>query len=270
MASILTVSGGSVLEVEGNSLRIGNSPPSPAVWYDFSDISTLFQDDLQTTPVTTNGDKIGSVVDKTGNGEDVENSAAFRPEYLTNAQNGLSVGDFLNAGSVQRYLSRSSGSWTTIPRPWSMFVVGRTPATIAGANPRSIVSAASPAAGYFQLHIGPSGTTGGAFQYRSHTGIVTSVNYPNFATVGALTWYIWGITCTTSADVYVNDVFDVSLGAGEDLISGFTLGHDADKGADNFGDWQGYIAECRIYGVDLTALGFRTTVYNELRTKWGL
>jgi hypothetical protein len=37
-------------------------------WYDPSDISTLFQDAAGTTPVTADGDPVGLVLDKSGNG----------------------------------------------------------------------------------------------------------------------------------------------------------------------------------------------------------
>jgi len=36
----------------------------PGVWYDPSDLTTLFQDTAGTTPVTTPGDPVGLVLDK--------------------------------------------------------------------------------------------------------------------------------------------------------------------------------------------------------------
>ena len=36
-------------------------------WYDISDLSVLFQDSAGTTPVTTDGDPVGLIVDKSGN-----------------------------------------------------------------------------------------------------------------------------------------------------------------------------------------------------------
>lgn len=39
---------------------------SPKVWYDFSDASSLFQDSAGTVPVTTAGNPIGKVLDKSG------------------------------------------------------------------------------------------------------------------------------------------------------------------------------------------------------------
>ena len=63
------------------------------VWYDFSDISTLYQDSGKTTPVTSDGDVIGCVADKSGNGNDAtQSTTANKPTYKTGIQNGLSIG----------------------------------------------------------------------------------------------------------------------------------------------------------------------------------
>jgi hypothetical protein len=54
------------------------------VWYDPSDLSTLFQDDAGTTPVVSDGDPVGLMQDKSGNGNDATQSvSASRPTYRT-------------------------------------------------------------------------------------------------------------------------------------------------------------------------------------------
>lgn len=71
--------------------RAKHSPPSwnpaalsPLAWYDISDVSTLFQDIEQTVPVTTDGDPVGMVLDKSGNGYHISQSImAARPTYRT-------------------------------------------------------------------------------------------------------------------------------------------------------------------------------------------
>ena len=53
-------------------------------WYDPSDISTLFQDAEGTTPVTADGDPVGLMLDKSGNGNHATQSvSAKRPVYKT-------------------------------------------------------------------------------------------------------------------------------------------------------------------------------------------
>jgi hypothetical protein len=51
-------------------------------WYDPSDISTLFQDDAGTTPVTVDGDPVGLMIDQSPNSNNAAQSvSASRPVY---------------------------------------------------------------------------------------------------------------------------------------------------------------------------------------------
>ena len=53
-------------------------------WYDPSDLSTLFQDDAGTTPVTEPGQTVGLMLDKSGNGNHATQPVAERrPVYQT-------------------------------------------------------------------------------------------------------------------------------------------------------------------------------------------
>lgn len=62
-------------------------------WYDFSDITTLYQDSAKTTPVASDGDPIGYIVDKGPNGYDLlQATSTQKPTYKTAILNGKSVG----------------------------------------------------------------------------------------------------------------------------------------------------------------------------------
>ncbi len=54
------------------------------IWLDCSDLSTMFQDSAGTTPVTADGQPVGLILDKSGNGNHASQAtAAARPLYKT-------------------------------------------------------------------------------------------------------------------------------------------------------------------------------------------
>lgn len=54
----------------------------PGVWYDPSDLTTLFQDSAGTTPVTAAGQPVGLMLDKSGRGNHAtQSTAGQRPTY---------------------------------------------------------------------------------------------------------------------------------------------------------------------------------------------
>lgn len=60
--------------------------PGLAAWYDPSDPAMFYQDAAMTTPVTADGDPVGAVVDKSGNGVHLtQATAGKRPLYRTSA-----------------------------------------------------------------------------------------------------------------------------------------------------------------------------------------
>lgn len=73
-------------------------------WYDPSDLSTLFQDAAGTTPVTADGDPVGLMLDKSGNGNHASQAvSANRPVYRTDGTLhwlGFSVGNLLSTGKA--------------------------------------------------------------------------------------------------------------------------------------------------------------------------
>lgn|SRR5574343_514954 len=105
-------------------LRRGGAPFSPlsisglVAWYDFSDITTLFQDAARTTAVTADGNPIGGVTDKgTGGFHLAQSTDARRPSYKANIQNGLSIGRWTRAtdtGMSLYNLSVADAQATTI------------------------------------------------------------------------------------------------------------------------------------------------------------
>lgn len=97
-------------------------------WYDPSDLSTLFQDAAGTTPVTADGDPVGLMLDKSGNGNHASQAtSALRPICRTAA--GLhwlefdGVDDYINLGTsffISRFVPFTINLWVAInPKPLS-------------------------------------------------------------------------------------------------------------------------------------------------------
>lgn len=84
-------------------------------WYDPSDLTTLFQDTLAATPVTADGDPVGRINDKSGNGNHlIQGTAGSRPLYKT--AGGLhwlqfdGTDDFLRSN----FTVTTTGAWTAV------------------------------------------------------------------------------------------------------------------------------------------------------------
>lgn len=65
--------------------------PGIAAWWDFSDISRLYQDDARTVPVVADGDVIGGVASKYGTTHASQGTTAKKPIYRAGVQGGKSV-----------------------------------------------------------------------------------------------------------------------------------------------------------------------------------
>ena len=87
------------------------------VWYDPSDKSTLYQDVAGTVPVTSDGDPVALMKDKSGNGLHARQTlSAYRPIYRIDAQG-------------KSCLESSAGGYMLISSPFD-FLVDKTGATL--------------------------------------------------------------------------------------------------------------------------------------------
>lgn len=85
-------------------------------WVDFSKRSTLFKDTSATIPVTTDGDSIAYVADRSGNARHpISATANQQPMYKVGIQNGLSVARLLGSGGDRL---RFTGSFTLAQPLW--------------------------------------------------------------------------------------------------------------------------------------------------------
>lgn len=77
------------------------------VWFDPSDLSTMYQDSGETTPVTASGQPVGLIKDKSGNNYHASQSvAAARPIYRTDG-----VLHWLDFNGTSQYLVIINSAW---------------------------------------------------------------------------------------------------------------------------------------------------------------
>ncbi len=148
-------------------LADAGTPPPPAfdpatlsahAWWDPSDLSTLWQDSARTTPVTADGDPVGCIDDKSGNGRSlVQATSGKRPLYKT--AGGLHWLE-LDGTDDQR---TSASAWSTVitPSTYEACVAGRFNAiTTNNTNFYGNVSLFADPSGYIGIAIGRN-TAGG-------------------------------------------------------------------------------------------------------------
>ena len=81
-------------------------------WLDFSDADTMFTD-AGTTKVSTDGDLVYRINDKSGNGKNANQSTESRRwAYYANSKNSLSIIRYSGAGYLLTGLTSTSGSYT--------------------------------------------------------------------------------------------------------------------------------------------------------------
>jgi hypothetical protein len=85
------------------------------LWLDFSDAATMYTD-AGSTLVSSDGDKIYQINDKTGTWNFSQSTEGLRPAYKTNIQNSLSAGYFL--GDSRQRITASPTNASSITTFW--------------------------------------------------------------------------------------------------------------------------------------------------------
>lgn len=217
-------------------------------WYDLQALSTLYQDSAKTTPVTSNGDPIGAVEDRSGSGAgDMAAAGTARPTYATTGAFGKPSADMDGIDDVL------------------------TATSVAVSDPQTVICV-----------IQDDGTTGTVFDNDNRSGY-TIVNYlgagktrlfsggSSDVVIGhpdTTDWILEFVVDSSGGDSLRDDNTSpdsvaVGIGgmdAGETWVMGATLG-----GGNHF---RRYYGELLIIDGTLTA-GERTALYGYLQDKWG-
>ena len=190
-------------------------------WYDPSDLSTMFQDSAGTTPVTTDGQSVGKILDKSGHGNHASQAtAAARPLYKTDG-----TYHWLQFDGVDDCLSTSAINFTSTNKMsvWTGHMM------TGGGTYRSIVELSS-----------DSAATNGSFGILGN-GNVPYGNYIYFRG----TSFFSGQAILPSAKIVLTTLYDIALSARETELSArangatttLTYAGSVSAGTGMFGTW---------------------------------
>ncbi len=221
------------------------APLSPIRSYDFSDITTLWQDTGRTSAITADGQTIKGVSDKSGNAKHL--SDATGAVYKASIQNGLSIARFTAASSNK--LAYTVG--TSIVQPCTAFIVVNQ--TKPGANAWHVAGSGSALAGGMNA-------SGQYIMYAGNT-IITGAS-DRSAVFHSLGYVGNGASCI----IYCDAASEATGNAGTQGFPTFApiIGSHTGSGAFTTGD----VGEVLIYNSALSS-GDVTIVNNYLKAKWG-
>ncbi len=226
--------------------------PDVLTWWDFSDISVLFQDTSAATPVTADADPIGRINDKSPNGHNLtQGTDNKRPLYKTGIVNGLSVARFDGTNDL-----------LSVTTPAAL----ATSFTIFFVHDGSAIST-----GKYWISWG-DGALGEARQIQSAANDSINLDFWSVAANGDTDiedGSAHSLLCTwdeTTGKIYRDDVLDGEDTIAENAYTGTTLRVGANVIGGNWFDAD--ITEIAIYDRVLTAA--EITSLHEYSARWGV
>jgi hypothetical protein len=220
-----------------------------AAWYDPSDVSTLFQDAAGTTPVTTDGQIVQKMADKSGNNNHLLQSTSGRePLYKVNIQNGKAI---IRCDGVDDYLQ--SLAYALTAPVWIVMVCNQQLWTIN----RNIISD------------GPGGATSMQLYRQTATPRITmygSADGPTTTemTVGAF-HSVEMLFHGAGSYIKIDNNADITGNPGTHTMSGLTLAASkagASRSQIDFG-------EIFVFSNLSPSAGQRAAMQSYINTKWG-
>lgn len=257
-ASQITASSISGSLISGGNIGAPVSGFSPtqlaglSLWYDISDLTTLFQDAAGTTPVTADGDPVGRINDKSGNSFYCSQStASARPTYKTDGTYHWLLfdgGDFLDI---------SNNLWSGAIDSDNTLIAG---AQITATGIRGIIGVS----GYDGVNLLASGASVANFYVKTTGSAINPIGTTNILNTNRV---ISADRQRSSGDakVWQNQNLESSLSVtGADKLSGASF-----LGKANTGLWAGNIYNIAVYDVQLSTTD-RNSVESYIADKSGV
>jgi hypothetical protein len=221
--------------------------------WNFASIAGLWTDLGQETPVTADGDTIGSVESQVGGGSlGAPADDTRRPTYKTNIQNGLSVGRFDGSND---YLTNATA--ITADASQTIFIVAKK-TTAASSDTRVLLAMNANASVFTDTDL----IVGHAYYRDSGSNPVSLTGTPNAWNIIAIKY-----TSTASVSVYVNGGAANTFDPDDSYSTATLLSLGANSAAAQFGDYD--IGRVLIYSAALSDADLNT-VFSGLGTLWNI
>jgi hypothetical protein len=221
-------------------------------WYDFSDLTTLFQDTARTVPITADGQAIKGVTDKSGVGNHLS-EATNGPSYKVAIQNSLSVARFDGTNDQLSATITADTSRTT-------FIVAKKTAAPSGVN-KGLVGMGTAS------HIFYTNSVGHATSYLFFQNEAAGSTVLTGSTATAWTTVVARLNGLSSLDMYANGGTGVNVNPNDADVGGTAWAIGSRGAGSDPGDYD--IAEVLIYNTPLVAADINS-VGAFLASKWGL
>lgn len=221
-------------------------------WYDFSDITKLWQDSARTTPVTADGDPIGAADDKSGNAyHALQGTSAAKPTYKTNIANSLSAA-YLDGGD---FLAKAFG--TEIAQPGTMFAVAKLTAGLENNGVNYIIVDGSETTKRWIFYKELSTTP-------DRWGLYLGTMAIGATNADANIHYFSAYANGASSQLFVDGASSATGNSGTHNLTGITIGARFDGAA---AWWSGHIMESLTYSGALSSAN-RQSIEAYLADKW--
>lgn len=231
-------------------------------WYDASQSATIH----------LSGSVITQWDDLSSSGNNITNAGTNKPTYVTGAQNGLNVANFVSSSS--QFLFNSSAALLRSVAGWTLFCVCKTNQNTVNGVPLYIASSTAPGA---RAGMRVDTTTGywSGFGKRANSDTTAFVTNTTQTTTASYQVYaIVGKYSTTTATQYINGTQTaqntswLTSGNSDNDNGQLCIGAATADGVAYNSPWDGRIGECVIYNSALGSTDV-STLNTSLRTKWG-
>ena len=229
------------------------SIPGLSLWFDPSDVTTLYQNSSLTAPITADGQTVSGMADKSGNGYSATSTNG--PVYKTNIKNSLSILRF----NGSQWINNVAYSFPNTA--YSIFAIGYLSANngsyqrLLQAYPDGVLFLGT-LNGVIATFTGVGGWNGGV-----------AANSPSYTQLS--NWYLTEMQLTGST-LYPYVTGNAQTAKGGSTTSAFTnLNIGGANGAYSGQPWNGDIGEILVYNSYLSDSN-RQLVEGYLAWKWGL